>query len=87
MVHGHAGIGGNEITDGLTRGGSALRFHGPEPALGVSRRDLLKRLGCWLVNQHRAQWQGLGDAQRQTRQLILGPSPGTRAKFMTFNRI
>jgi len=41
----HAGIGGNEIADGLARGGSALRFLGPEPALSVSRRDLQKRFG------------------------------------------
>ena len=32
-----AEIRGNEIADGLARGGSALRFLGPEPALGVSR--------------------------------------------------
>jgi len=55
-VPGHAGIRGNEIADRLARGGTALRFLGPELALGVSRRDLQKRLGCWLANQHRAQW-------------------------------
>ena len=44
-VPGHAGIRGNVIADGLARGGSALRFLGPEPALGVSRRELQKRLG------------------------------------------
>ena len=43
-VPGHAGIQDNETADELTRGSSALRFHGPEPALGVSRRDLQKRL-------------------------------------------
>ena len=47
---------------------------------------LQKRLRRWLVNKHRAQWQGLGDTQRQARELISGPSLGTRAKFMTFNR-
>ena len=77
---------GNEIADGLTRGGSAQRFYGPEPALGVSRQDLQKRLHRWLNNQHSAQWQGLGDTQRQARELISGPSLGSRAKFMTFNR-
>ena len=86
-VPGHAGILGNEIADGLARGGSALRFLGPEPALGVSRRDLQNRLRRWLVNQHKAQCQGLGDTQRQARELISGPSLGTRAKFLTFNRI
>ena len=86
-VPGHAGIRDNEIADGLARGGSALRFLGPEPALGVSRRDLQNRLCRWLVNQHRAQWQGLDDTQRQARELISGPSLCTREKFLTFNRI
>ena len=30
---------------------------------------------------------GLGDTQRQARELISGPTLGTRAKFLTFNRI
>ena len=63
------------------REAALLRFFGPEPALGVSRRDLQKEFGRWLVNQHRAQWQGLGDNQRQAREFISGPSLGTRAKF------
>jgi len=84
-VPGHAGIRGNEIANGLARGSTALRFLGPQPALGVSRRDLQMRLGR-LVNQHGAQWRGLGDTQRHTHDFILGPSLGTRAKFMTFNR-
>jgi len=65
---------------------SALRFLGPEPALGVSRRDIQKRLGHWLVNQHWAAWRGLGDTQRQARELISVPGLGTRARFLTFNR-
>ena len=85
-VPGHAGIQGNEIANRLTRGSSPLRFLGPKPALGVSRHDLIKRLGHFLVNQHGAKWRGLGDTQRQARELISGPSLGTRAKFLTFNR-
>ena len=73
--------------DGLARGGTALRFLGLKPALWVSRRDLQKRLGRWLANQHGAQWRGLGDTQRQTQEFISEPSLGTRAKFVTFNRI
>ena len=53
----------------------------------VSLGETYKRLGHWLVNQHGAQWQGLGDTQRQAREFISGPSLGTRAKFFTFNRV
>jgi hypothetical protein len=67
--------------------GTALRLLGPDPALGVSRRNLHKSLGRWLANQHGSQWRGLGDTQRQAREFISGPSLGTRAKFMTFYRI
>ena len=86
-VPGHTEIRGKEIADGLAIGGTAPRFLGPEPALGVSRRDLQKSLGRWLANQHGAQWRGLGDTQKQAREFISGRSLGTRAKFMTFNRI
>jgi len=55
-VPGHAGIRGNEIADGLARGGTALRFLGPELALGVSMRYLQNRLSRWLANQHGVQW-------------------------------
>jgi hypothetical protein len=65
-VPGHAGVRGNEIADELARGGSTLGFLGPEPALGVSRRDTQKRLGCCLINQHWASWRDLGIIQRQT---------------------
>ena len=85
-VPSHTGVRGNEIADGLARGGSALRFLGPEPVLGVSRRDLRQKLCHWLVSQHRAQWQGLGNTQKQAREFIPGPSLGTRARFLTFNR-
>jgi len=33
-VPGHPGIRGNEIADGLARGGSSLGFFEPEPVLG-----------------------------------------------------
>ena len=50
------GVRGNEINDEVARGSSALRFLVPEPALGVSRRDMQKRLSHWLANQHSAKW-------------------------------
>jgi hypothetical protein len=46
----------------------------------------MKRLGCWLTNQQWASWRDLGNTQRQARELISGPSPGTKVKFLSFNR-
>jgi hypothetical protein len=38
-VPGHAGVHGNEIAEELARDGTALKFVGLEPALGVSRQE------------------------------------------------
>ena len=85
-VPGHAGLQGNKITDELARGGSLLGFLVPQPALGVSRQDIQKRLSCWLVNEHWARWCGLGNTQTQAQELISGPSLGAKAKILSFNR-
>jgi len=84
-VPGLAGIRGNEIADELASGGSGLLFLGPEPALGVSRRDIQNKLNRWLVNQHCAKWRSLGDTQRQAWELISGPGLGAKTKVMSFN--
>jgi ribonuclease HI len=85
-VPGHAGVRGNEIADGLARGGSGMRFLEPEPVLGVSRCDICNRLNRWLVSQHWARWQSPGDTLRQARERISGHSLGAGAKFSPFNR-
>ena len=69
----------------LTRGGSALKFVEPEMALGVSRQDVRTIRHC-LINQHWVQWQGLGNTQRQVRELISKPCLGAMARFLSFNR-
>ena len=46
-VPGRTGVRGNETANELARGGSALKFVGPEPAFGVSRQDI--RRIRWLV--------------------------------------
>jgi hypothetical protein len=84
-VLGHAGVQGNKIADELARGDSALKFAGPEPAFGVSRRDI-RRIRCWLVYQHWVWWRGLGNTQRQARELILGHCLSAKARFLSFNR-
>jgi hypothetical protein len=66
--------------------GSALRFVGPEPALGVSRQNIRRKIKRWLVNQHWVWWQGLGNTQRQARKLISGPCLGAKARFLSFER-
>jgi ribonuclease HI len=85
-VPGYAEVRGNEIAYELARGGSVLGYLGPEPALGVSRKYIQKRLSHWLNNQHWARWHYLGNTQRQARELISEPSLGAKAKFMSFNR-
>jgi hypothetical protein len=76
-VPGHAGVRGNETADRLARSGLASGFVGPEPALGVSKRDLSSKIGRWLVNQHQRRWQDLGPS-RQAQELISGaPGPNS----------
>jgi ribonuclease HI len=85
-VPGHAGIRGNEVADELARGGSVRGFLGPEPALGVSRRDVQHRLNRWLINQQWARWRDPGSTQRQARELISGHDLDAKAKLMSFSR-
>ena len=85
-VPGHAGVRGNGIADELARGDTDLGLFGPAPALGVSRRDIQTRLSRWLVTQRWVRWQGIGDTQRQARELNSGPCVGAKAKFLSFNR-
>ena len=85
-VPGHAGVRGNEIAGELARGGSALKFVGPKPALGVSRQDIRRRIRRWLVKQHCVWRRGLGNTQRRARELISGPCLGAKFRFLSFNR-
>jgi len=85
-VPGHVGVQGNEIANELARDDSALKFVGPEPALGVSRQDIRRRIRRCLVNQRWVWWGGLGDTQRQARELISGPCLGAKARFLSLNR-
>jgi ribonuclease HI len=64
-VPGHARVKGNETADRLARCGSANSFVGPEPVLGVSKRDLGNKIGRWLMGQHVRRWRELGPSQRQ----------------------
>ena len=84
-VPGHAGVR-NKITDELARGGSALKFVGPRPTLEVSRQD--KWFKRWLVKQHWVWWRGLGNTQRQARDLVWVPRlrlsfNGTQSRAVT----
>jgi hypothetical protein len=85
-VPGHAGVRGNEIVDRLARSGSAQRFVGPEPFLGVSRQIIRREMKCWMEKQHLALWGGPFSTQRQARELICGPNLATGARLLSFNR-
>jgi hypothetical protein len=80
-VPGHVRVRGNEIADGIARNGSERGFLGPEPVLGVSRRDIQNRQGRWLNSQHCASWNDPSSTLRQAQELISGPSRSNRAKF------
>jgi ribonuclease HI len=51
-VPGHAGVGGNEIADKLTKDGSVQKFLRPEPSLGVSRQNIQRKIKRWVDKQH-----------------------------------
>jgi hypothetical protein len=82
----HAGVRGNEIADRLARSGSAQRFVGPEPFLGVSRQVIRRKMKRWMEKQHLALWGGPCSTQRQARELISGPNLATGARVLSFNR-
>ena len=73
-VPGHSRICGNEIADELAIEGTVNQFVEPEPALGVSRQIIRKKIKGWFNNQHMAIWQGFVSTQRQVRKLISSPS-------------
>ena len=84
-VPGRAGVRRNETADKLTSGSSTQQFIGPEPSLGVSRQNINVKIKCWVDNQHLVMWCTPCSTQRQARELILGPSPATKARFLSFN--
>jgi hypothetical protein len=86
MVPGHTGVRGNEIADRLIRNGSAQRFVGPEPILGVSRQTIRRKMKRWMEKQHLALWGGPCSTQRQARELISCPNLATGATLLSFNR-
>ena len=65
---------------------SGLKFAGPELVLADSRQDKRRGIRSSLVNQHCVSWRGLGDSQRQAREVISGPCMGAKARFLSFNR-
>jgi len=85
-VPGHSGVRGNEIADELARKGSTNHFVGPEPAVGVSRQCIRRKIQCWLDRQHLVRWRGLVGTIRQAQELISGPNITARTALMSFNR-
>jgi hypothetical protein len=79
-------VRGNEIADELARDGSAQRFVGPEPVLGVSRQNNRRKMRRWIEKKHLALWCGPCSTQRQARELISGPDLAMGARLLSFNR-
>ena len=69
----------------LARDCSAVKLVGSEPDLAVSRQDIRKRIRRLLVNQH-CVCRGLGDSQRQAREVISGQCLGAKSRFLSFSR-
>ena len=80
-----AGVRGNAVADKLARSGSAQRFVGPEPFLGVSIQNIRRKLNRWMGKQHIALWRGPCNTQRQAGELIPGPDLATGARLLSFN--
>jgi hypothetical protein len=45
-----------------------------------------EKIKCWLGNQHATLQQVLNCTQRQSRELISGPSPAAKTRLLSFNR-
>jgi hypothetical protein len=84
-VPGHSGIRGKEIAHELAREGSAHHCVGPEPAVGVSRQCIRRKIQCWMNKQHLVRGRGLVGTMRQTQELILGPNTAARTALISFN--
>jgi hypothetical protein len=78
-------VRGNEIANKLTRDGSVEQFFGPEPFLGVSRKNIRGKMKRCMENQHLVLWRGPCSAQRQVRELIYSPDLGTKDRLLSFN--
>jgi hypothetical protein len=85
-VPGLSGLWGNETANKLARDRIVHHFVGPDPALGVSKENIRKKIKCWIDNQHIVMWRNLISTQRQARKMILGPSPTLNARFLSFYR-
>jgi hypothetical protein len=73
-------------SDELAREGAAHHFVGPEPAVGVSRQCIRRKIQCWLDRQHLVRWRGLAGTMRQAQELISGPHIAAKTALMSFNR-
>ncbi|KAJ8926410.1 hypothetical protein NQ314_021196 [Rhamnusium bicolor] len=72
-VPGHMGVPGNEKADELARLGAEEPCHGPEPMLGISRRQVTTALNEWAHETLRTHWR-TNRACRQTREFVTGPN-------------
>jgi hypothetical protein len=86
-VHHITRICGNEITEELTKEDSAHHFVRPEPAVGVSRQCIRRKIQCWVDRQHLVPWRGLVGTMRQAQELNSGLNIVARTALMSFNRV
>ena len=60
----------------------ACKSVGPEPALRKSRQDIRRKIKRWMDNQHITMCRGLVSTQRETRKMILYPTPTAKTRLL-----
>ncbi|KAJ8957776.1 hypothetical protein NQ314_006488 [Rhamnusium bicolor] len=81
----YMGVPGNEKAYELARLGAEEPCHGPEPMLGISRRQVTTAVNEWAHETLRTHWR-TNRACRQTRDFVTGPNKSRSAWLLGRSR-
>lgn len=82
---GHSGIVGNEKADELARQGASIRFMGPEPVLGITKKTSRQEVSKWARKKHKEYWVNR-PALNHSKALIEDPDSKRAAELLTLSR-